>query len=174
MANYCRKMEQKYELKQVLNPRRYLSKEQRKIPRFDQRKERLRLNIKEALKGCSNMAQFEQKMKERGYESIRCRGISFADEKKVKVKGSEVNYSLQTIEKILAQQRTFQGSQQTIKPSEVLNHEPLKTAQDGPGKDLKESLLKIFEGVIKPERINEPINQNFLPKKRMKKKRYHL
>jgi len=95
IAKYCRKMELKYELKQGLNPRRYLSQEQRNIPRLDQRKEQLRLHIKEALKGCCRLAQFEQKMKERGYAIIKGRGISFAEEKKVKVKGSELNYSLQ-------------------------------------------------------------------------------
>ncbi len=84
-------MEQKYQLKQVLNPTRYLSKEQRNIPRFDQRKELLRNNIKEALKGCTNMAQFEQKMKERGYEIIKGRGMSFADEKKLKYYGLKVH-----------------------------------------------------------------------------------
>jgi len=101
IAKFCRKMELKYALKQVLNPKRFLSKEQRNIPRFDQRKEALRQHIKDALKQCSSFSQFEQRMKETGYEIIKGRGISFADEKKVKVKGSELNYSLQTIEKII-------------------------------------------------------------------------
>ncbi len=102
-------MELKYELKQVLDPRRFLSKEQRNIPRFDQRKEQLKQHIKDALKDCSHFNQFEQKMKSKGYEIIKGRGISFTDEKKVKVKGSEVNYSLQTIERILERQRIFQA-----------------------------------------------------------------
>jgi hypothetical protein len=55
MAKYCRKMEQKYELKQVLSPRRYLSKEQRNIPRFDTRKELLRNKIQQALKECCTL-----------------------------------------------------------------------------------------------------------------------
>ncbi len=38
MAAFCRKMEQKYSLQQVLNPRRFLSKKQQLIPRNDNRK----------------------------------------------------------------------------------------------------------------------------------------
>jgi hypothetical protein len=90
IANYCRKMELKYDFKQVLNPRKYLPKEQRNIPRFDQRKEQLRKHITEALKGCKHFNEFEWKMKAKGYEITKGRGISFTDEKKVKVKGSEV------------------------------------------------------------------------------------
>lgn len=38
IAKFCRRMESKYELKQVLNPRRFLSKEQRNIPRLTNEK----------------------------------------------------------------------------------------------------------------------------------------
>ncbi len=38
MAAFCRQMELKYGLKQVLSPRRYISKEEQQIPRLDQRK----------------------------------------------------------------------------------------------------------------------------------------
>jgi hypothetical protein len=40
-------------------------------------------------------------MKAKGYQVIKGRGISFIDNKKVKVKGSEVNFSLQIIERML-------------------------------------------------------------------------
>ncbi len=166
IANYCRKMEQKYELKQVLNPRRYLSKEQRNIPRFDQRKERLRLNIKEALKECSNLAQFEQKMKERGYEIIKGRGISFADEKRVKVKGSELNYSLQTIEKILAKQSALQVNKQGYGRMLQLQQEVSKTGESSLEKSQADGLSKMIEDVMKPEKIDEEIDKNLLQKKR--------
>jgi len=94
-------VEQKYELKQVLNPRKYLSKEQRNIPGCDQRKERLREHIQQALSKLKNYDEFEQRIEENGHIVTKGRGISFTDEKKVKVKGSEPNYSLQTIERIL-------------------------------------------------------------------------
>jgi len=35
------------------------------------------------------------------YSIIKARGIAFLDQQKVKIKGSEVGYSLQTIEKLL-------------------------------------------------------------------------
>jgi len=93
IANYCRKMELKYGLKQVLNPTKFLSKEQKKIPRFDQRKELLRQHIRQALGNSCNYEEFEKQMKQQGYKIIKGRGISFTDEKKVTFKGSEVNYS---------------------------------------------------------------------------------
>ena len=101
IANFCRKMELKYELQQVLNPKKFLSKEMRLIPRLDRRKELLKTCIKNALNQSKNYAEFEQKMKAKGYQVIKGRGISFIDSKKVKVKGSEVNFSLQIIERML-------------------------------------------------------------------------
>ena len=48
-AAFCRKMELKYNLQQVLSPRRYLSKEQRLLPRNDERKKALALTIRNAI-----------------------------------------------------------------------------------------------------------------------------
>ena len=45
--------------------------------------------------------EFERKMKSLGYSVLKGRGISFIDDKKVKIKGSEVSVSLSTIERIL-------------------------------------------------------------------------
>ena len=171
MAKYCRKMELKYELKQVLNPRKYLSKEQRNIPRFDQRKEQLRNSIKEALKDCSNLTQFEQKMKERGYKIIKGRGISFADEKKVIVKGSELNYSLQTIEKILARQSVVLANKQVHGAILQQKQEVAKTAELSHEKSNTEGLSKMIEEVRKPELPQQELNNYFQQQKRKKKKR---
>jgi hypothetical protein len=171
IANYCRKMELKYELKQVLNPRKYLSKEQRNIPRFDQRKEQLRNQIKEALKGCSHLCQFEHKMKERGYKIIKGRGISFADEKKVIVKGSELNYSLQTIEKILARQSAMQANKQVHGATLQQKQEVVKTAELTHEKSNTEGLSKMIEEVMKPELPRQELNNYFQQQKRKKKKR---
>jgi hypothetical protein len=46
IAAYCRKMELKFELKQVLSPRQFLSKEMRNIPRIDHRKETMKNDIR--------------------------------------------------------------------------------------------------------------------------------
>jgi hypothetical protein len=46
IADYCRKMELKYGLKQVLSPRLYMSQAERQIPRHDQRKEQIKAHIR--------------------------------------------------------------------------------------------------------------------------------
>jgi Relaxase/Mobilisation nuclease domain len=102
IADFCRKMELKHELQQVLNPRRYLAKELRNIPRFDQRKQRLKEDIKTCLMMAKDYPEFERKMKNLRYQIIKAKGIAFRDPQKVYTKGSEVGYSLATIEKILA------------------------------------------------------------------------
>jgi len=106
-------MELKYELKQVLSPRLYLSQKERLIPRQDIRKERLKEHIKQSLAESKIYADLEKLMKEKKYTIIKGRGISFIDDKKVKIKGSEVDYSLQTIEHILEKQSVLSIAQST-------------------------------------------------------------
>jgi hypothetical protein len=64
-------MELKYELKQVLSPRLFLSKEQRLIPRNDKRKEQIRTDIKNSLLTSNNYNEFEKLMKEKKYHVIK-------------------------------------------------------------------------------------------------------
>jgi hypothetical protein len=171
ITNYCRKMELKYDLQKVLNPRKYLPKEQRNLPRYDQRKEKLRQHIKEALKGCKEFAQFEQKMKERGYEITKGRGISFTDEKKVKVKGSELNYSLQTIERILQKQNVLplKEADGNIPSDKQPNRIAVGFNPDfsSTNNNLKQEIL--LEQLLKPEQTNDELSKDLLPKKRKKK-----
>jgi len=108
MAELCRRIEKKYGLKQVANPRRFQSQQERQAPRQDQRKLDLKKAIQQALKDSINYPQFEQKMKAQGYQVIKGRGISFVDAKKVSTKGSEVKFSLRTIELILEANRLDQ------------------------------------------------------------------
>ncbi|WP_118976564.1 relaxase/mobilization nuclease domain-containing protein [Taibaiella koreensis] len=103
MAGFCRRMEKKYQLKEVLSPRAFLSASERQLPRQDIRKERLRNDLKNILSKAISYTDFEGRVKALGYGVIKARGISFIDDKKVKIKGSEVGYSLATIEKILQQ-----------------------------------------------------------------------
>ncbi len=131
IAQYCRKMELKYDLKQVLSPRKYLSQEQRIIPRHDQRKERLQQDIQQVLSKSANYQQFEQQMKEKGYQITKGRGILFTDEKKVKVKGSEVGYPLQKIEKILQlQQQLQQVKEDKAKQEQSTRLQPARTCSN--------------------------------------------
>jgi len=101
MASYCREMEQKYGLKQVLSPRRFLSKEMRQIPRLDTRKETIKNDVRACILPARNYSEFEALMKSKNYQVIKSRGIAFVDSKGVYVKGSELGYSLARIEKIL-------------------------------------------------------------------------
>lgn len=102
IANFCRRMERELGLQEVQSPRRFLSAAERNTPRFDQRKEKLRQIIIQALKKARDYPDFEKKVKASGYEVIRARGIRFIDDRKVKIKGSEVGFALQKIEKILS------------------------------------------------------------------------
>lgn len=101
IAGFCRRMEKELGLQPVQSPRRFLPVEERRKPRLDQRKERLRTIITGSLKKASDYAEFEHRVRAAGYEVIRARGIRFIDDRKVKVKGSELGYSLQRIEQLL-------------------------------------------------------------------------
>jgi hypothetical protein len=201
IASYCRKMELKYELRQVLSPGRFLSKELRQIPRHDARKDQLKGAIKECLASSKNYNEFENKMKQKGYEVIKARGIAFRDKKKVYTKGSEVGYALATIEKILAikpeLKQTFliQKEQQEQVNTKEENRRAKPTSLLLKSKEEKQKLsiyttkeikpetseekhrvdhFKILEQLIKPEQNLERINPELLKKKKRKKHNLHL
>jgi len=102
MAELCRSLEKKYGLQEVLSPRAFLSPKDRLLPRHDSRKDKLKSDIQQTLKQVSSYTAFEKQMKELGYKVLKSRGISFIDDKKVKIKCSEVGFSLAKIEKILS------------------------------------------------------------------------
>lgn len=179
MANLCRKLELKHELKQVLNPRAFLPKEQRMIPRQNIRMDQLKENIRQVLKQVSSFEQFEQKMKSLGYQVLKGRGISFIDEKKVKIKGSEVGYSLMTIERMLGQKQiqkplsrgaleekqstgTSQPGYSSQKPAEKIREKEMELPPLG------KRQFQVLETLLKPEHVEEP--NPFLLKKKKRKK----
>ncbi|HTI10904.1 MAG TPA: relaxase/mobilization nuclease domain-containing protein [Puia sp.] len=103
IADYCRDAERRLGLRQELGPRRYLTKEQRKTPRKGMRLDKLKQQIEQALQESRDYPQFEQNMQQRGYRVLKGkRGITFMDEKKVFIKGSDTGYPLRTIDKTLA------------------------------------------------------------------------
>lgn len=174
IASYCRKMELKYRLTQVLSPRLYLSKQQRLIPRHDKRKEQIKHHIWESLSASRNYNEFERLMKEKKYQVIRSRGITFIDEKKVYVKGSELGYSLQTIERILEQkklkqenQHTLQQQKQTGKALIDFQSPPSRISIDHDNKS--NELAKAINDLIKPEEDNTRMPQELLPRKKKKR-----
>lgn len=107
VAELCRQLELKHELKQVLSPHLFLTREEhlqhRLEDRVDMRKERMKEFIRNNLLEAKNFEDFRQKMVRDGFSVLKGRGISFTDEKKVTFKGSQLGYSLSNIEKILEQ-----------------------------------------------------------------------
>jgi hypothetical protein len=176
IANFCRKMELKYKLTQVSSPARFLSKEERKIPRHDSRKERLKKRIQYSLQRARNYAEFEKQMIAFGYQVVKGRGISFIDDKKVKIKGSDVGFSLATIEKIFALKQevlnkrrisfinTFNNDQNAVFPPHGKN-EDLSFAQ------LQKQITDLIYQVTKPEQnLSTQIAAESLNNQRKKKR----
>jgi len=107
MAELCRRLEKKYGLQEVLSPRAFMSPKDRLLPRHDSRKEKLKADIEQTLKSASSYLAFEKQMQNLGYKVLKGSGISFIDDKKVKIKGSEVGFSLMKIEKIFHQKQQY-------------------------------------------------------------------
>lgn len=190
IAAYCRRMELKHGLQQVLSPRRYLSREQRNIPRLDARKELLQKNIRECLFIAKNYHGFERMMKGRHYEVLKARGIAFVDPQKVKVKGSEVGYSLARIEKILLLEPLLKKSmlrqdqekqdqkqiQKTLHPQQQKSKEQKIRMEKDAEKDIEKnhSLKTVADLLVKRPQYEEQVNPALIKKKRQKKKGLHL
>jgi Relaxase/Mobilisation nuclease domain len=175
IANHCRRMEQKYNIHQVLNPKKFLPKEMQQIERFDSRKEKLRLHIRNCLSTCKNYNEFEQQIKSYGYQVIKTRGIAFIDQQKVRTKGSEVGYSLAAIEKILAMppaQKIGALCKEKPRPTLNLGHSKELTKKVNLKQDIGSQKLKsiLHDLLMKPTRQQENMH-SFLQKKRKKKKR---
>lgn len=183
MALFCRKMELKYDLKPVLSPRRYLSGEQRQLPRQDERKEQLKEHIKQSLITSKAYSQFEEKMKALGYQVLKGRGISFLDNKGVKTKGSEVGYSLMRIEKTLVHKAVFQQGNKSCqseveinkgKSNVVLRNDKKQEAQIPEvqqGERHENGLSRSLELLLSSEKIEEKLNPELLKKKRKRQNR---
>ena len=182
IAAYCRRMELQFGLQQVLSPRRYLTKEERNIPRLDTRKELLQKNIRECLSIAKNYQEFERQMKQKHYEVLKARGIAFIDPQKVRVKGSEVGYSLTQIEKILlldtSLKKTVLRRDEEKQNKKTLHplQQRLKIQQTQAEKytEKNQSLKTIDDLLLKPPVYEEHINPALLKKKRQKKKGLHL
>jgi hypothetical protein len=135
MATLCRRLEKQYNLQEVLSPRSFLSSKERLLPRHDTRKEKLKTDIRRTLKQVHSYSEFEQKMQALGYKIIKGRGISFIDDKKVKIKGSEVGFPLAKIEQILSAKQKLETAKEQQKQYEntirqrKIQQRPLTTTQ---------------------------------------------
>lgn len=174
IAKLCRKLEIKHELKQVLSPNAFLPKELRNYERLDERKELLKAHIKQSLAGSKTYEQFEQKMKSLKYDVIKMRGIAFRDQQKVYTKGSQVGYSLATIEKVLAQKQEvkMQPKQEIIKPKSYQEKHPEKPLQIENEKSFQKENKTILETLLKPDpEFVEGLNQSLLEEQRKRRKK---
>jgi Relaxase/Mobilisation nuclease domain. len=195
MAALCRRLEQKHKLREVLSPRRFLPEEMRHIPRFDSRKERLRNDIRETLQEVHTYDQFEEAMKNLGYEVLKGRGITFIDDKKVRIKGSEVGFSLARIERALELKQKIaaipsEEKQRVHDIQQAMSARPQSSAQRLLQKTFVERLLEQLErsayhkfqqetfnilfGTDQTEQYNQSVSSELLREAKRKKKRKRL
>lgn len=183
VAELCRNLEIKHGLKQVLSPGRFLSPEQKMARkpenRIDHRKEKLKENIRECLLNASGLQDFTHKMKQLGVHVIKSRGISFIDDKKMYVKGSELGYSLSTIEKILSyplekRQQLHQKLEQERKQKTISkNLQQLKSTHSEINKFIHQekqpNLCEALEILLRSERDYSQVPSELFRKKRKRK-----
>ena len=204
MDQLCRRLEKEYHLREVLSARRFLSQEQRQIPRHDIRKEQLRHDLQETLQKVNDYEAFQKQMQELGYKIIKGRGICFLDDKKVKIKGSEVGFSLATIERIFAlkqqlHEKQLQKIAAALQPKQQRQAMDLSAARQTtrrsihPSRNIKDwenaaekeisrsigqmqkTLNHLLYDLAKPEPLQESINPELLKEsERLKKKQRHL
>lgn len=179
MANCCRKLELKYNLKQVASPKCFLPKERRNIPRLDSRKEAMKTDLRISLLESKSYAEFETRMKQKGYEVIKARGIAFRDGKKMYAKGSELGYSLSKIEKILQLTLTQKQLQirQDLRTEKRLIQDPKINRPDMSKSKLPDYLSELpnaLEILLRPEHEFDYTPKELLEKKRKKNQSLHL
>jgi hypothetical protein len=183
MDRLCRRLEKEYKLKEVLSARRFLSKERRLIPRHDNRKEQLKSNIRKTLERVTDFHSFQNQMEHLGYKVLKGRGISFVDQKKVKIKGSEVGFSLATIERVLHLKHQIKirhskkGERETIETSNrhksVLLQKHIRSGYEkSPAKQMEKELSGLLNQLFKPEQVEQQINQELIEE--VKKKKHRL
>ena len=97
VADFCRKLELKFNLQTVLNPKKFLSKGDRMLPRNDERKNVLADRIRRCLSVSLSLDDFKSRLKKENVIVITGRGITFIDEKKMQVKGSDLKFPLSKI-----------------------------------------------------------------------------
>lgn len=181
IALFCRNMEQQHSLQKVVSPRRFLSERERQTSRLDRRTERLKEAIEECLSRARNYDEFEGLMKRKKITIERGRGIAFIDEKKVRVKGSELGYSLQTIERILVRKVGLTKSQEeyrtNITDNGTANHNRRKEDSRRQGtemqiRNIEKGLPSLLIQLTKQEEnTGEPIAGELMREAKRKKRK---
>jgi hypothetical protein len=101
VSDFCRRTEKTYFLTQVLNPIAFQSKEEKKNPRKDTRKMKLKQIMFEILKTCKSVPELKERLLKQGYKTEIQRGIVFIDEKLVRIKGSQIDFPLEKVNSML-------------------------------------------------------------------------
>jgi hypothetical protein len=173
MAALCRRMEKQYGLTEVLSPKAFLPPAERNRPRQDQRRQKLADDIRKVLSQVKDFTAFEQAMERLGYQVDKGRGIAFIDDKKVRTKGSEVGFSLATIDKILFKNSVgkmyiprIREENNQRKPTAISTNQHKKTSPQGPG-----FVEKGIDILLSPEYNYVPIPYELTGKKKKKKKK---
>lgn len=169
IAAYCRKMEIKHNLKQILSPRRFLSQAQRNLPRHDSRKEQLQKDIMQCLMASESYKHFEQLMKAKEYGIQRARGIVFYDPQKVRTKGSDVGYSLSKIEKILSlakEQRPALLKRLNQDAKKALSQHQKQSTDTAHNRTQYPALNELVYQLLKPESLQENTPHELLKKRK--------
>ena len=188
MAELCRSLEKKYGLQEVLSPKAFLAPKDRLLPRHDNRKEKLKTDIRQTLTQTNSYGAFEKQMQYLGYKVLKGRGICFIDDKKVKIKGSEVGFSLMKIEKILHQkqqyamknageEKNYERDSQSISKSfntEKPNKEKQSCSLDRPGEIVVKEVLGVIGQLINSEYEPDYIDPELLRILQKKKKKSAL
>jgi len=173
MADCCRKLELKHDLKQVLSPRRFLKPELRNLPRMDSRKEKLKKDIQQCLVNSKTIDEFKTKIQRLNYTVMHGRGIAFKDKQKVYTKGSEIGYSLNTIEKQLALQLNKQKQ-----PISIINNDLLKANSIAimsnqnhlEKQQFKSEENKVLSTLLDPIEQQQQINPLLMKRKKQRRK----
>lgn len=198
MQRFTRRMEEEYHLKQVLSARSILPKELRHIPRQNARLDKLKKDIQQTLEKVTTFPQFDERMKTLGYKVLKARGICFIDDKKVRIKGSEVGFPLAKIEKILAykqriaEKETMQNTKEKLfeieqkreyqRPkiqhtSHLLKQLSKKNKREelSIGREeismMKEVVTGVIHALFKTEYLDQSVSPDFLPEWLKKKKK---
>ena len=155
------------------------------LPRNDERKKALGLAIRNAIHNSKDLEQFTRTMQSKGYKVIQGRGISFIDDKKVKIKGSEVGYSLQKIQQDLNFLQRLKTDREFF--NQVNERKPLRSLAETVSNllisrddnislagQLKQDVSETVDALLKPQQTPEQIEPKLLVKKKERKKKREL
>ncbi|MDA3953208.1 MAG: relaxase/mobilization nuclease domain-containing protein [Bacteroidales bacterium] len=102
VSDFSRRIEKEYNLEQVLSPEKFLGKDRKEIPRLDKRKDQIKEIINEALSKSKSYDDFKSFVEKNNLKIEKGRGIAFIDNKGVRLKGSQIGFSLKKIQNILS------------------------------------------------------------------------